>query len=68
LERQVDSGKLTLAGEKRAISDISAAKRLRKTVEGYKTEQDAIDADRSKADELKKQLVSTCSTCLLDIY
>ena len=56
-ERQIESGSLTLTGEKKAIADISASKRARKTVEGFEVEQAAIDADRAKADELRKQLV-----------
>lgn len=57
LEKQIEAGNLTLAGEKRALNDISSAKRLRKTVEGFKAEQDLIDADRAKAEELRKELV-----------
>jgi uncharacterized coiled-coil DUF342 family protein len=55
-ERQIESGSLSLVGEKKAIADISASKRARKTVEGFEAEQAAIDADRAKADELRKQL------------
>lgn len=58
LEKQIESGKLTLAGEKRALADIQTAKRSRKTVDGFKAEQDAIDADRAKADALRKELVN----------
>ncbi|KAF8309590.1 hypothetical protein DL93DRAFT_2117769 [Clavulina sp. PMI_390] len=56
LDKQVESGRLALAAEKRALADIQTAKRARKTVEGFKAEQDAIDADRAKADALKKEL------------
>lgn len=58
LEKQIEGGKLTIAGEKRALADISSAKRARKAVEGFKAEQETIDADRAKADELRKELVS----------
>jgi len=57
LEKQIEGGKLTLAGEKRALVDVSATKRARKNVESFKAEQEAIDADRAKADELRKELV-----------
>lgn len=60
LDKQIESGKLTLAGEKRALADVSTAKRSRKTVEGFKAEQDSIDADRAKIEELRKELVSAC--------
>lgn len=68
LEKQIESGKLTLAGEKRALADVSTAKRSRKTVEGFKAEQDAIDADRAKADELRKELDNPESVAMSQKY
>jgi hypothetical protein len=56
LEKQVDSGNLKLAEEKRALQEINQTKRMRKTVESFKADSDAIDADRAAVDELKKQL------------
>lgn len=56
LERQVETGSLTLANEKRALNEISTLKRSRKTVEGFEDAQGAIDADKAKADELSAQL------------
>jgi len=47
---------MKLVDEKRAIQDISAAKRQRRVIEGFQTQQDAIDAEKAKADELRKQL------------
>lgn len=55
-EKQVESGNLTLAGEKRALADISTAKRNRRAVEGFQADQESIEADRRAADELRKQL------------
>jgi hypothetical protein len=52
----VDSGNLKLADEKRALQEINQTKRIRKTVESFKANSDAIDADRTAVDELKKQL------------
>jgi hypothetical protein len=52
----VDSGNLKLAEEKRALQEINQTKRMRKTVESFKADSDAIDADRAAVDELKKQL------------
>ncbi|KAH9899841.1 hypothetical protein C8Q73DRAFT_637970 [Cubamyces lactineus] len=56
LERQVESGNLKLVEEKRALQEISQWKRSRRIVEGFQTEQESIEADRAKADELRKQL------------
>ncbi|TBU49564.1 hypothetical protein BD309DRAFT_909482 [Dichomitus squalens] len=56
LERQVESGSLKLVEEKRALQEISQVKRSRRIVEGFQAEQEAIEADRAKADELRKQL------------
>ncbi|KAL0950022.1 hypothetical protein HGRIS_010030 [Hohenbuehelia grisea] len=56
LEKQIESGNMKLADEKRALSDISQCKRSRRIVEGFQAEQEAIDAERAKVDELKKQL------------
>ncbi|OJT03737.1 hypothetical protein TRAPUB_5559 [Trametes pubescens] len=56
LERSVESGNLKLVEEKRALQEISQWKRSRRIVEGFQTEQETIEADRAKADELRKQL------------
>ncbi|KAH9038844.1 hypothetical protein EDB84DRAFT_1415906 [Lactarius hengduanensis] len=56
LEKQVDSGSMKLADEKRALQEISQTKRIRRTVESFQADSDAIDADRAAVDELKKQL------------
>jgi uncharacterized coiled-coil DUF342 family protein len=56
LEKQVDSGTLKLADEKRALQEISQTKRIRRTVESFQADSDAIDADSAAVDELKKQL------------
>jgi len=56
LEKQVDSGNLKLADEKRALQEITQTKRARRTVETFQAESDAIDADRAAVEELKKQL------------
>ncbi|KAI9448202.1 hypothetical protein H4582DRAFT_1899176 [Lactarius indigo] len=56
LEKQVDSGSLKLADEKRALQEISQTKRIRRTVESFQADSDAIDADRAAVEELKKQL------------
>ncbi|KAG6854779.1 hypothetical protein C0991_001206 [Blastosporella zonata] len=56
LEKQVDSGAMKLADEKRALADISSSKRNRRIVESFQADQDSIEADRATVDELRKQL------------
>lgn len=47
---------MKLADEKRALAEISTARRSRKAVEGFEADQAAIDATKEAIDELKKQL------------
>jgi hypothetical protein len=47
---------MKLADEKRALQEITQAKRARKAVEAFAKDQASIDDDRAKADELRKQL------------
>ncbi|EIN10624.1 hypothetical protein PUNSTDRAFT_64698 [Punctularia strigosozonata HHB-11173 SS5] len=56
LEARVESGSMKITEEKKAIQEISQSKRARKTVESFQQEQEAIDASRAAADELRKQL------------
>lgn len=56
MDKQVESGSLKLVEEKRALQEISQWKRSRRIVEGFQTEQEAIDVDRAKADEIRKEL------------
>ncbi|KAH8094782.1 hypothetical protein BXZ70DRAFT_946035 [Cristinia sonorae] len=56
LEKQVEAGNLKLVDEKRALAEISQCKRNRRVVEGFQAEQEAIEALRASADELRKQL------------
>lgn len=56
LNKQVESGSMKLVDERKALQEISSLRRVRKTVEAFQTEQDGIDADRAKLDELRKQL------------
>ncbi|KAG5643951.1 hypothetical protein DXG03_009302 [Asterophora parasitica] len=56
LEKQVESGELKLADEKRALQEIGTNKRNRRLVESFQADQDAIDADREKETELRAQL------------
>ncbi|PFH52732.1 hypothetical protein AMATHDRAFT_139011 [Amanita thiersii Skay4041] len=56
LEKQVESGSMKLADEKRALQDINTSKRHRRTIETFQPDQDAIDADRRTIEDLRKQL------------
>ncbi|KAI0068867.1 hypothetical protein BV25DRAFT_1874160 [Artomyces pyxidatus] len=56
LDKQVESGNMKLADEKRALQEITQSKRARKTVEGFQAETESIEADQAAADELRKQL------------
>lgn len=47
---------MKLVDERRAIQEISNAKRQRRVIEGYQSQQEAIDAEKANADELRKQL------------
>lgn len=47
---------MTIANEKRTLSEISSLKRSRKNVEGFSAVQASIDEDKAKADALSAQL------------
>ncbi|KAF8845782.1 hypothetical protein BDN67DRAFT_298640 [Paxillus ammoniavirescens] len=68
LEKQVESGNMKLAEEKRALLEISQAKRTRKAVEGFQTAQDSINSDRTLADGLRGQLDDPESKAISDRY
>ena len=52
----MESGTLKLGDEKRAIQEISNTRRLRRTVEGFQAEQDAIDREKEEEKQLRAQL------------
>ncbi|KAG2367373.1 hypothetical protein BDR07DRAFT_1469647 [Suillus spraguei] len=56
LEMQVESGSMKVVDEKRALQEISQARRTRRMVEKFQADQDSIEADRQEADQLKKLL------------
>jgi hypothetical protein len=56
LEKQIESGNMKLADEKRALQEITQIKRFRRIVDNFQADQDTIDASRQEIDELKKQL------------
>jgi hypothetical protein len=68
LDKQIESGSLTLAAEKRALQDISTFKRNRRTVDSFEAEQESIEADRRAAEELRKQLDDPESKAMADRF
>jgi len=68
LEKQIDSGNLKLADEKRALQEVSSLKRNRRVVEGFQAEQDFIDAERQKIDDLRKELDDPAAKAISDRY
>ncbi|KAG8996624.1 hypothetical protein FRB90_012682, partial [Tulasnella sp. 427] len=56
LEAQVESGSMKVLEEKRALADINNLKRQRKNIEAFDSDQSAIDDQRAKAEELRKEL------------
>lgn len=68
MDKQVESGNLTLAAEKRALQDISTSKRNRRVVESFEADQESIEADRRAADELRAQLDDPESKAASDRY
>jgi hypothetical protein len=68
LEKQVESGSLKLGDEKRALQEISSLKRSRRTVESFQAGQEAIEADRSRTEALRKQLDDPEAKALSERY
>ncbi|KAG9104473.1 hypothetical protein FRC06_002129 [Ceratobasidium sp. 370] len=56
LDGQIESGNMKIADEKRAINEISQLRRSRKTVEAFQPDEESIQADKARIDELKKLL------------
>ena len=52
----MESKKLRIGDEKRAIQEISNMRRLRRTVEGFQARQAAIDREREQEAQLRAQL------------
>ena len=56
LEVQVRSGVMTDTEERRTLQEIEDAKRIRKVVEIFQADSDAIDAEHAAIEKLKKGL------------
>ncbi|KAL7416870.1 hypothetical protein BDY24DRAFT_378516 [Mrakia frigida] len=68
LEKQVESGSLTIAAEKRALNEITTLKRSRKNVEAFGDIQESIDADKARCDALSAQLDDPASKAVGDRF
>ncbi|KZO97941.1 hypothetical protein CALVIDRAFT_544912 [Calocera viscosa TUFC12733] len=68
LEKQVDAGTMKVVDEKRALAEISSLRRLRKSFEGFQSEEDVITTERAKIDDLRKKLDDPESKALSDRY
>ncbi|KAF8897540.1 hypothetical protein BD779DRAFT_1667503 [Infundibulicybe gibba] len=68
LEKQIDSGNMKLADEKRALQEISNSKRSRRNVESLQADQELIEADRQAVEELRKQLDDPESKAVSERY
>jgi uncharacterized coiled-coil DUF342 family protein len=56
LEKQLSMGNLTLAEEKKIISDISSMKKSLKSFDSVTSQQSLIEADRKALEELREKL------------
>ncbi|KAI9591564.1 hypothetical protein BDF19DRAFT_344296, partial [Syncephalis fuscata] len=68
LESVIQDGRLKLVEEKRAINDITALRKARRVVETFEQQQQAIDEEKKRADEIRKQLDAYNSKALSDRY
>ncbi|KIM29448.1 hypothetical protein M408DRAFT_67984 [Serendipita vermifera MAFF 305830] len=68
LDSLVNAGTMKIVDERKTLTEISNLKRLRKTVEGFQSEQDAIEKDRAEVDALRKQLDDPESKAMSEKY
>ncbi|CAK4031759.1 related to nuclear segregation (Bfr1) [Lecanosticta acicola] len=68
LQKDVDSGKLKIVDEKKALSEISQLNRIKKGFAGFDESQKGIDETKAQISELKKQLDDPESKALSERY
>lgn len=68
LEKQVESGTLKLAEEKRALQEINSAKRSRRLLENFQAEHEAVDKDKATIEQLRQQLDDPESKAVSDRF
>lgn len=68
LQAQVETGSMKIVDEKRALAEITSLRKSRKAVESYDVQQQQIDEERSKADELRKGLDNPEGKALSERY
>lgn len=59
LEKQLESGKLTLPEEKKVVSEISNLNKAKKSIEGFSSQQSTVEADRKALEDLRAKLKET---------
>ncbi|KAI8057968.1 hypothetical protein BDF22DRAFT_663093 [Syncephalis plumigaleata] len=68
LEDIIQGGRLKLVEEKRAINDITSLRKSRRAVETFEQQQQVIDEEKKRADEVRKQLDAHNNKALSDRY
>ncbi len=68
LEKQVDTGKMKLVDEKKALADISSLRKQRKGFAGFDETQKGIDDMKSQLADLRKDLNDPEATALSEKY
>ncbi|KAI9674232.1 MAG: hypothetical protein M1817_002050 [Caeruleum heppii] len=68
LEKQVDTGKMKLVEEKKALADISSLRKQRKGFAGFDETQKQIDSLKAQIAELRKGLESPEAIALSEQY
>lgn len=68
MEKSVESGQLRLVDEKKTLAEISNLRRSRKTVESFGGLDEAIQADKKRVDDLRKQLDAPEAKAASDKY
>ncbi|ORY08105.1 hypothetical protein K493DRAFT_309914 [Basidiobolus meristosporus CBS 931.73] len=68
LEHQLESGSLKLIEEKRVVNEISNLKKSRKNAESFEAQQQSIDEDKKKIEDLKVLLDDPKNKALNDEY
>ncbi|KAH6635538.1 hypothetical protein B0J18DRAFT_50261 [Chaetomium sp. MPI-SDFR-AT-0129] len=68
LEQEVDSGKMKLVDEKKALAEITNLRKLRKNFSGFDNDQKAIDDLKAKIKEIKDSMENPEAKALSDKY
>ena len=64
----MESGMMKLVDEKKALNEISNLKKTRKTVESFAAQQEIIDVEKAKIDEIRTGLDSPEAKAINDKF